>query len=76
METIIGDIQIVQETLDILMGFKSHVFVKEISETGMLSKDSYDFIMSDVKYNSEKSIVQCMGVIVFYHILWLRKNTF
>jgi hypothetical protein len=74
METIIGDIQIVQETLDILMGWKSDVFVKEISETGMLSKDSYDFIMSDVKYNSEKSIVQCMGVLVFYHILWLRNQ--
>jgi hypothetical protein len=74
METIIGDIQIVQETLDILMGWKSDVFVKEISETGMLSKDSYDFIMSDVKYNSEKSIVQCMGVVVFYHILWLRNQ--
>jgi hypothetical protein len=74
METIIGDIQIVQETLDILMGWKSDVFVKEISETGMLSKDSYDSIMSDVKYNSEKSIVQCMGVVVFYHILWLRNQ--
>jgi hypothetical protein len=74
METIIGDIQIVQETLDILMGWKSDVFVKEISETGMLSKDSYDFIMSDVKYNSEKSIVQCMGVVVFYHILWVRNQ--
>jgi hypothetical protein len=74
METIIGDIQIVQETLDILMGWKSDVFVKEISETGMLSKDIYDSIMSDVKYNSEKSIVQCMGVVVFYHILWLRNQ--
>jgi hypothetical protein len=74
METIIGNIQIVQETLDILMGLRSDVFVDEISETGMLSKDSYDFIVSDVKFNSDKSIVQCMGVVVFYHILWLRNQ--
>ncbi len=63
----------IRKVFSTLMGINGDRFVKEIIETGGLSKASYDIISDNISYNGKESVVEHFGLVHWYYLQGLKK---
>lgn len=58
----------IRDALRSLMGVNGDPFIKEVVDTGCLSKRSYDLITDNISYNGGESVVKYFGLIHWYYL--------